>query len=55
MDSLAYIHLNQTLFRRIDEIWPGEQGREAFAAELASFRALRAAVQVNNYQCVSSG
>ena len=47
LDSLAYVHFNATLWRRIDAAWAGPDGARAFDEELGRFRRLRAAVQTS--------
>lgn len=55
LDTLAYVHLNATLWRRIAVAWPGASGDAAFKAELASFRELRATVQASCNRCERAG
>mmetsp|Transcript_9253 Transcript_9253/g.28004 ORF Transcript_9253/g.28004 Transcript_9253/m.28004 type:complete len:193 (-) Transcript_9253:272-850(-) len=55
IDSLLYIHLNHSLWQRIEAAWPGPSGRHSFAKELSAFRAFRAAVQTSCMRCERVG
>ena len=55
LDTLLHAHFNRTLWRRVAAEWPGERGGAALRAELARFRALRAAVRRRCGACEAAG
>ena len=55
LDSLAYMYFNATLWERIEQVWSGPTGQASFVAELATFRATRAAIVASCVGCEGMG
>ena len=55
LDSMAYMHFNRSLWRQIRDEWPGAAGAAAMKAELATFRAARAALKTGCEACERLG